>query len=89
MVAQPMKRRWDRNIVTVGIAAIFAIAAVFNSLSAMFTDSVLILTGSGSSSRSFGTTPTWFYRTEDPISFWAAIVLPWAFAIYTNFRLWR
>ena len=82
-------KRYDRNIFTVGIAAIFAIAAVFNTLSAVFTDSVLILTGSGGFSRGFGTTPTWFYRTEDPISFWAAIVVPWAFAIYTNYRLWR
>jgi hypothetical protein len=82
-------KRWDRNIVTVGIAAILVIAAVFNSFSAVFTDSVLIFTGSGSSSRGFGTTPTWFYRTDDPISFWVAILLPWAFGIYLTYRLWR
>lgn len=82
-------KRWDRNIVTVGIAAIVVIGASSTPFSAVFTDSVLILTGSGSSSRGFGTTTTWFYRTEDPISFWAAILLPWAFAIYMTYRLWR
>jgi len=62
--------------------------AIHNIATALLKDSVWILTGSGSFSRGFGTTPTEIYRSDDPLTFYVTLILTPAFAVFLSVYLW-